>query len=136
MDGIPVFVSTSMIFNIICGLVLLGEADRYKTSHLIGISFSVIVTIFGIFVLGYKKTYIAEGDKQKTKGEGEQEDEQLLDTSIESAQDNAVVSTSMNKHRRKLLEILCEHNATPQAVKTSTTPSDAVQGELDQQVKD
>ena len=63
LDAMPVFASLSQIFNIICGLILLGEASRYKTGNLIGISFAVIVTVSGIFVLGAKKNYIANAEK-------------------------------------------------------------------------
>ena len=65
LDAMPVFYSLSMIFNIICGLILLGEASRYSTGKLIGISFAVIVAVSGIFVLGAKKNYIANADKKK-----------------------------------------------------------------------
>ena len=61
----PVFASLSTIFNIICGLILLGEASRYKTGNLIGISFAVLVTVSGIFVLGAKKNYIANAEKKE-----------------------------------------------------------------------
>ena len=47
-----------MIFNIISGLVLLGESERYPTGNIIGISFGVVVTIAGIFILGGKKNFI------------------------------------------------------------------------------
>ena len=55
----PVLYSLSMVFNVVCGLLLLGEAERYPTGNLIGISFAVCVSVSGIFVLGLKKTLIA-----------------------------------------------------------------------------
>ena len=50
----PVFHSMTMIFNIISGLILLGEGSRYPTGKLVGISVSVVVSCVGIFVLGAK----------------------------------------------------------------------------------
>jgi len=47
-----------MIFEVIAGLTVLGEADRYSTSHLVGISIGMIVSVSGIFVLGCKKTEV------------------------------------------------------------------------------
>jgi len=47
-----------MIFEVIVGLTILGEGNRYSTSHLIGISFGMIISISGIFVLGCKKNLV------------------------------------------------------------------------------
>ena len=54
-----------MIFNIISGLVLLGEADRYPTGHIVGISIGVVITIAGIFVLGSKRSLLASENESK-----------------------------------------------------------------------
>ena len=59
------FASLSQVFSVICGLILLGEASRYKTGNLIGISLAVIVTVSGIFVLAAKKNYIANVEKKE-----------------------------------------------------------------------
>ena len=67
LDTMPVFMSLSLIFNIICGLILLGEASRYGTGNLIGISIAVIVSIVGIFVLGAKKNYLANAELKKNQ---------------------------------------------------------------------
>ena len=65
IDAIPVFYSTNMIFNSVCGLILLGEAARYSTGNLIGISIGVAITVAGIFVLAMKKNLIAkEGEAE------------------------------------------------------------------------
>ena len=61
----PIFYSNCMIWEVICGLILLGEAERYSTSHLVGISIGVIVTVLGIFVLGGKKAQIAIEDEKE-----------------------------------------------------------------------
>ena len=65
LDAMPVFFSLSLVFNIICGLILLGEASRYGTGNLIGISFAVLLTVSGIFVLGAKRNYLANAEKKK-----------------------------------------------------------------------
>ena len=43
---------------IACGLVLLGEAERYSKGSLIGISVAILIIMFGIFIIGLKKTKI------------------------------------------------------------------------------
>ena len=65
LDAMPVFFSLSIVSNIICGLILLGEADRYGTGNLIGISFAVLITVSGIFVLGAKKNYLANAERKR-----------------------------------------------------------------------
>ena len=57
-----------MIFEVISGLTILDEAPIYSTSHLIGISIGVVITVIGILVLGNKKTLIArDGEKKLLK---------------------------------------------------------------------
>lgn len=54
-----------MSFSVICGLLILGEADRYSAGKLIGISISVIISCAGIFVLGAKHSIIASEEESK-----------------------------------------------------------------------
>ena len=56
VDTVPVYQSVSMIFEVIAGLTVLGESDRYSTSHLVGIFIGMVVATCGILVLGCKKT--------------------------------------------------------------------------------
>lgn len=65
IDAIPVFFSMNMIFNIVCGLILLGEADRYPTGNIVGISIGVVITVAGILVLGKKTNFIAKDAEVK-----------------------------------------------------------------------
>ena len=65
LDAMPVFYSLAMVFNILCGLFLLGESPRYGTGRLIGIWIAVIICVIGIFILGYKKNYIANEEAKK-----------------------------------------------------------------------
>lgn len=62
----PVYQSVSMIFEVICGLTVLGESDRYKTSHLIGIFIGMIIATCGILILGCKKTQVEEEEKKRS----------------------------------------------------------------------
>ena len=65
LDAMPIYQSMNMVMGIICGLVLLGENERYSHENMIGICIAMIVIIAGIFVLGFKKTLIAsEADPQ------------------------------------------------------------------------
>ena len=61
----PAFYSLTMIFNILCGLILLDEIPRYGTGNLIGIFLGMLVSVSGIFVLGAKKNYIANAAEKK-----------------------------------------------------------------------
>ena len=65
IDAMPVFYSVCMIFEVIAGLTILDEAQRYSTSHLVGISIGVIITVIGILVLGNKKTLLAKDEEKK-----------------------------------------------------------------------
>ena len=63
-----------MIFEVIAGLTVLGEAPRYSTTDLVGITLGIIIACGGIFVLGYKKTSMeermrAEESHENTQGE-------------------------------------------------------------------
>ena len=49
-----------MVLSIICGLIMLGEAGRYSTGSLFGLSISMLVIVAGIMILGFKKTSIAK----------------------------------------------------------------------------
>jgi len=112
LDAMPVFYSMNMIFNIVCGLVLLGEASRYPTSKIIGICIGLIIAVIGILVLGYKKTYIdteEEKKKERTEDEGTEMIERL-DTTNESLDE-----ASADTHKLKLIKILTETQQAPSA---------------------
>ena len=49
----------NMVMGIICGLIILGEGERYNSENLIGISLAMVIVVFGIIILGFKKTQIA-----------------------------------------------------------------------------
>ena len=59
LDAMPIYQSMNMVMGIICGLVILGEDERYSGESMVGICIAMLVTIAGIFVLGFKKTLIA-----------------------------------------------------------------------------
>ena len=67
LDAMPIYQSMNMVMGIICGLVLLGEDERYSRESMIGICIAMLVTIAGIFVLGFKKTLIAS--EAETQGQ-------------------------------------------------------------------
>jgi hypothetical protein len=113
LDAMPVFYSMNMIFDILGGLFLLGEASRYPTNNLIGIAVGLIVAIIGILVLGAKKTYIdTETEKERTEDERNTMTERL-DTATESLCDVAL----QDIHKLKLIKILTERQLAPAAKK-------------------
>ena len=68
-----------MIFEVIAGLTILGEGERYSTKNLIGICAGMVVSVSGIFVLGYKKSSMEEEkDDDEENEDGEKDDERQL----------------------------------------------------------
>lgn len=63
LDALPIYQSLNLVMGIICGLIILGEVERYKTANLIGIFLACIIVISGIILLGFKKTAIATKEK-------------------------------------------------------------------------
>ena len=49
--------------GIICGLIILGEAERYKMANRIGIFLACVIVVSGIILLGFKKTAIVTQEK-------------------------------------------------------------------------
>jgi len=50
--------------GIICGLIILGEAERYKMANRIGIFLACVIVVSGIVILlGFKKTAIVTQEK-------------------------------------------------------------------------
>lgn len=64
LDVMPIFYSLCMIFEVIAGLTILGESDRYSAGALVGVAVGVIITVSGILILGWKKTAIERKEKQ------------------------------------------------------------------------
>jgi len=58
LDAMPIYQSYNLVLGIVCGLLILGERDRYSTGDTVGIFLACMVVIGGIFVLGFKKTAI------------------------------------------------------------------------------
>ena len=65
------------------GFLILGEAERYSTGHIVGVCFGMLVVAAGILILGYKKTAI-ETDSKK-KDENGVEDRELMINLLEVA---------------------------------------------------
>ena len=65
------------------GFLILGEAERYSTGHIIGVCLCMLVVAAGIMILGYKKTAI-ETDSKK-KDENGVEDRELMINLVEVA---------------------------------------------------
>ena len=59
LDALPIYQSMNMVMGIVCGLIILGEAERYTMESLVGISIAMLVVALGILVLGFKKTQIS-----------------------------------------------------------------------------
>ena len=59
LDALPIYQSFNMCMTILCGLILLGEADHYTTAKLVGLSLAVLTIVIGILVLGFKKTKVS-----------------------------------------------------------------------------
>jgi len=58
LDVMPIFYSLCMIFEVIAGLTILGETDRYSAGGLVGVAIGVVITVAGILILGNKKTSV------------------------------------------------------------------------------
>ena len=89
--------------------MLLGEAKRYGTWNLVGISVAVIIAVSGIFVLGAKKNYIANAEKKKKEGEdgSDEENDNKLEENLDGTLDTIV--SGFDKHTLKLLKVLSKH---------------------------
>ena len=76
---------------IACGLVLLGEAERYSKGSLIGISVAILIIMLGIFIIGLKKTKIQanelESATQKTDENQDNKKEMCFEHFFESEAD-------------------------------------------------
>ena len=101
LDAMPVFYSLAMVFNILCGLFLLGESPRYGTGRLIGIWIAVIICVIGIFILGYKKNYIANEEAKKDEALAAQDPD--LAENLESAPS---IMDNLDKHALKMIKLL------------------------------
>ena len=64
LDALPIYQSMNMVLSIICGLIMLGEADRYTTGRLFGLSICMLIIVLGILILGFKKTSIAKAENE------------------------------------------------------------------------
>lgn len=72
IDAAPVYITLCMVFNIVCGLLLLGEGERYATANLFGISLGVIICICGVLVLGKKRTMLGAVKKKEEQAPEEE----------------------------------------------------------------
>ena len=67
-----------MCTGIIMGFLILGEAERYGTGHIIGVCIGMLIVAAGILILGYKKTAIETESKKKDENGGEVEQEFIV----------------------------------------------------------
>lgn len=67
LDAAPIYASMNMVMSILCGLILLGERDRYPTANFVGLIIAVVTIVAGTLVLGYKKTQIKTQKVDKAK---------------------------------------------------------------------
>lgn len=91
LDVLPIYQSFNMCISIIMGFLILGEAERYSTGHIIGVCFGMLVVAAGIMILGYKKTAI-ETDSKK-KDENGVEDRELMINLVEVTDEDGTSET-------------------------------------------
>ena len=89
-----------MCISIIMGFLILGEAERYSTGHIIGVCIGMLVVAAGILILGYKKTAI-ETDSKKNDDSGVEEREmmiKLVDEADGDGTSETATNNILNKH--------------------------------------
>ena len=89
-----------MCISIIMGFLILGEAERYSTGHIIGVCIGMLVVAAGILILGYKKTAI-ETDSKKNDDSGVEEREMMINLVDEADGDGTsetATNNILNKH--------------------------------------
>ena len=82
------------------GFLILGEAERYSTGHIIGVCIGMLVVAAGILILGYKKTAI-ETDSKKNDDSGVEEREMminLVDVADGDGTSETATNNILNKH--------------------------------------
>ena len=94
------------IFEIICGLVILGEASSYPKKKLIGISIGLVISCIGIFILGYKKTAIDSQEKIR----------ELTEEPLETTAELMDEDVFYDRHKLKLMKVLAETQNAPEIV--------------------
>ena len=77
------------------GFLILGEAERYSTGHIIGVCIGMLVVAAGILILGYKKTAI-ETDSKKNDDSGVEEREMMINL-VDVAEEDGTSETATNK---------------------------------------
>ena len=77
------------------GFLILGEAERYSTGHIIGVCIGMLVVAAGILILGYKKTAI-ETDSKKNDDSGVEEREMMINL-VDEADGDGTSETATNK---------------------------------------
>ena len=77
------------------GFLILGEAERYSTGHIIGVCIGMLVVAAGILILGYKKTAI-ETDSKKNDDSGVEEREMMINL-VDVAEEDGTSETETNK---------------------------------------
>ena len=77
------------------GFLILGEAQRYSTGHIIGVCIGMLVVAAGILILGYKKTAI-ETDSKKNDDSGVEEREMMINL-VDVAEEDGTSETETNK---------------------------------------
>ena len=73
---------------IACGLVLLGEAERYSKGSLIGISVAILIIMFGIFIIGLKKTKIQANELESTPNKTDENQDNQKEMKFETFFEN------------------------------------------------
>ena len=82
------------------GFLILGEAERYSTGHIIGVCIGMLVVAAGILILGYKKTAI-ETDSKKNDESGVADQDMMINLVDVAEQDDnseTVTNKVLDKH--------------------------------------
>merc|ERR1712183_131539 len=80
LDVVPIFMTSMLIFNISCGMVIFDEVENYDRNEFVGISAGIILCALGISIIVAKNTEIvkkeilsSETEKSNESREGEKD---------------------------------------------------------------
>ena len=54
IEVIPMYVTSSLIFTIVSGMIMLNEIADYSPGQLVGIFFGIVICILGIVIMSQK----------------------------------------------------------------------------------
>ena len=118
LDTLPIYQSMNMIYTIICGLIFLNEVEDFKTIKFIILWIAIGVVVWGILLLGFKKTRLLKTEEEKisqvsaaaaSQVHNDNEESKLIEENNDLAEvfeDNPIIVIDQNE--LKLLRMLTE----------------------------